>query len=61
MQLVHAQNYFRRLMEIFDSKMESEKEERTFSSGTKNHEKNEEQEERLISPFSSGRAKWGGQ
>lgn len=39
MQLVHAQNYFRRLMEIFDSKMESEKEERTFSSGTKNHEK----------------------
>lgn len=48
-------------MEIFDSKMESEKEERTFSSGTKTHEKTEEQEKRLISPFSSGRAKWGGQ
>lgn len=35
MQLVRAQNYFGRLMQIFDSQMESEKQERTVSSGTK--------------------------
>lgn len=40
-------------MEIFDSKMESEKE-RTFSSGTKNHEKKTKSKKRywyLLSPL----------